>query len=212
MNQPNQPQTEGADIPAEAIAVDATMQNKVLALCEERLSARTAWDETPEALALRKVSSGLGWEQLPIPEAMWHVMEPPVALAAFAHLVAEVGLSIRVPGLVAVAFRYEAFVIASDVSPQADEAIRRRRAGGSVPRNEHIPGRVEQRIISALDMYGRQYMVAADRQDDGTAVLSASKALSGSERMTGRVPSALDALLEGLRPSPTSPGGTFAAG
>ncbi|TQE30860.1 hypothetical protein Sipo8835_22985 [Streptomyces ipomoeae] len=183
---------------------DPQFADVVLALCADYLRGRTEWDETPEALVLRDVNgTGLAWESLDIPEAAWRMAHPPVVLAGFAHLAAQPGLINLPQGVVAVAFRYEAFVIAPYSSPEAAEAIRRRQAGGSTPHNEHVPGRVEQRAITAVDACGRQYMVAADRQTDGGALLSTSKVLLGSQQLKGNVPSSLNELMGALSPQPT---------
>ncbi len=182
---------------------DPQFPDVVLALCADYLRGRTEWDETPEALVLRDANgTGLAWESLGIPEEAWAMTHPPVVLAGYAHLAAQPGLINLPQGVVAVAFRYEAFVIAQDTSPEAAEAIRRRRAGGSAPRNEHVPGRVEQRVITAVDACRREYMVAADRQADGGAVLSTSKVFA-AQKLMGNVPSALNTLMVAMSSQPT---------
>ncbi|MBY8884806.1 hypothetical protein K7472_08095 [Streptomyces sp. PTM05] len=168
------------------------------------LDRRTQWDEPPEILIVTQAPGGnLIMGQLPLPAGLWEVAPPPFVLANYAHLAHATRVR-PVRGLVAVAFRCEAFAISPDVSPEAAEALRRRNAGGSAPPNKDIPGRVEQRVISAVDIEGHDYMITADRRDDGTATAAVCTMHRHGARHTGRVPDAVNSLLAALRPRPAS--------
>ncbi|GAA1919918.1 hypothetical protein [Streptantibioticus ferralitis] len=175
-------------------------ESMILAACEEQLARRTAWDEPPELLVVLR-TGGAEPKAVPIPVslAVWDAMPTAMVVLACAESFTQFGL-IAGDSLVAVALRYEGFAITSESSPQAAEAIRRKRAGGSVPPNAEIPGRIEQRIISARDVHGRHYIASADRRSDGGATPVVSKVIGAAQQMTGAIPDALNALIAALRP------------
>ncbi|MFJ9617820.1 hypothetical protein [Streptomyces noursei] len=178
------------------------MQSKIAAKCAEHLDRRTEWDEPPEVLGLfAEDDQGLRLERLPLPLEVWEMGPAGVMLGAYAQFVVESEME-ALPDLVAVAFRCEAFALQSDASPQAEEAIRRRMAGGSAPRNADIPGRIEQRMLSAVDTDGRHYMSTASRLADGSAAPAATKVFTDGQDPTGRIPAALDRLIAALRLQP----------
>ncbi|MGP8302013.1 hypothetical protein ACTPOK_29655 [Streptomyces inhibens] len=187
-------------------------QSKIAAACTEHLDRRTEWDEAPEILGLFGGDGrGLRLEQFPVPMVLWEAGPPAVMFGRYARAV--VAFEVRaLPDLVAVAFRYEAFALSEDLSPQAAEVLRRRKAGGSVPRNEHVPGRIEQRIVSAVDTQGHHYMITADRMGDGSAAPAVSKLIPKGEQVTGRIPDALNELIEALHPHAAARRGAFGAG
>ncbi|WAZ20195.1 hypothetical protein STRCI_001294 [Streptomyces cinnabarinus] len=123
------------------------------------------------------------------------------------------GQHVIVPGdgdLVAVAFRYEAYSISEDADhPAAREAARRRMSGGSTPRFEHIPGRIEQRCITAVDIGGGRYMASSNRidgsQPDTTEPRAAYLAPDdpSGDQMTGNVVNAVLRMLNAIKPLPT---------
>ncbi|MER8002083.1 hypothetical protein [Streptomyces sp. NPDC095613] len=186
------------------------LQNQVLSVCKENLSQRSRWDERPELLVLeRHDDAGLTAQRFPVPDVLWERRHPAEVLTAVADFCRLSGM-VAPADTVAVALRYEAYSISCHSSPQAAEAIRRRAVGGSVPRNEEIPGRVEQRRITAVDRQGYHYDVAADRQSDGTAAPPVGQVVSGSVRLSGRIPDALTAF--SLAIDPNSGAGDGASG
>ncbi len=142
------------------------------------LRSRTDWDEQPALFTIhRQGATGVRLSPVPIPDDVWTAIgHPPTAVLAVA------GLALRLPRhddgshllvmpgagpLIGAAFRYEAYAITSDSPhPAVQEAARRRRAGGSTPRFEHIPGRVEQRCMTAVDLDGGRYMASSNRIDE----------------------------------------------
>ncbi|MEU7640961.1 hypothetical protein AB0C11_33670 [Streptomyces sp. NPDC039016] len=179
------------------------MQSKIAAKCAEYLDRRTEWDEPPALLGLfAEGDQGLRLERFPLPLEMWEMGPAGVMLGRYAQLVVESEME-PIPDLVAVAFRCEAFALRDDASPQAEEVIRRRMAGGSAPRNADVPGRVEQRMLSAVDTNGRHYMTTADRLANGSAAPAATEVFTDEQDPTGSIPAALDRLIAALRPQPT---------
>ncbi|MGW3121342.1 hypothetical protein ACWDBW_30030 [Streptomyces sp. NPDC001107] len=167
-------------------------QNQILTASHAYLSGRTGWDEMPELVIFKRHSdTGLTVQPLPIADVLWELFHPADVIVASARASKTTRIAAE-PDSVALALRTEGFSISPDTSPQAAEALRRRGAGGSAPRNEQIPGRVEQRWINAVDRHGRQYLVTADRQSDGSATPPVTQPLSGSQRLTGSIQQALD--------------------
>lgn len=180
------------------------LQSQILTVCRAHLSQRTGWDEVPELLVLKRHScTALTVQQLPVPNLIWDKFPPAEVIAALANASVQIGV-VATADTVAVALRSEGFAITHDTSPQAAEAIRRRVAGGSVPSNEHIPGRIEQRCINAVDRHGRQYLVTADRQSDGSAAPAVAQAISDAQQLSGGIPEALNAFGKAvwLHPAP----------
>ncbi|MER5546513.1 hypothetical protein ACWDBP_34890 [Streptomyces sp. NPDC001233] len=177
-------------------------QSKIAALCRGYLDQRTEWDEAPELLGLFTDDEGaVRLEEFRLPAELWELGRPAVILRQYADMVAAFG--VRAPSdLVAVAFRCEAFALTADAGPQAEETIRRRMAGGSVPSNKDVPGRIEQRLLWVVDTEGRQYTVTADRRTDGSASPAVSKVTADRQRLSGLLADALDILLAALRPQP----------
>lgn len=167
------------------------LQSQILTACRAHLSWRTGWDEVPEVLVLKRHSEmGLTVQQLPVPDLLWDMFPPAEVIGALANASIHIG-TVVTDDTVALAVRTEGFTITPDASPQAAEAIRRHAVGGSVPSNKYIPGRIEQRCINAVDRSGRQYLVTADRQGDGSAAPAVGHALSDSCQLTGGIPEAL---------------------
>ncbi|MER6011601.1 hypothetical protein [Streptomyces bluensis] len=178
-------------------------QNQILDACRAHLSQRTSWDEKPEILVLKRHSdTRLSVQHLPVPDLLWEMLPPARVVAALAHAANQLGV-IGTPETIAVVLRYEGFTIKPKVSPQADEALRRRAAGGSSPRNEHIPGRLEQRCISAVDRQGRHYLVSADRRSDGSAAPAVGLAVTETQQVSGTIAKALTTFCKTVWPHQT---------
>ncbi|MCM1972292.1 hypothetical protein, partial [Streptomyces sp. G1] len=112
--------------------------------------------------------------------------------------------------LIGAAFRYEAYAISSDADhPAAREAARRRTAGDSTPRFEHIPGRIEQRCITAVDLDGGRYMASSNRiaesQPDAAEPRVHYLAFGDAKRdtLTGNVVEAITRFFNAIKPVPT---------
>ncbi|MFF9238410.1 hypothetical protein ACF1AY_15955 [Streptomyces sp. NPDC014776] len=155
-------------------AVVQALQDELVA----HLRARSEWDELPALFTVHETEGhGVRLMKLPVPDLVWAGHgHPPTAVASLAavalqlprypdgsHLLAMPGAG----GLIGAAFRYEAYALSSDseASP-VQEAVRRRSVGGSVPRFRDIPGRVEQRCMSAVDLDGGRYMASSSRLDE----------------------------------------------
>jgi hypothetical protein len=182
------------------------------------LRARTEWDEVPAVFTLHEVDPGrVRMVQLPVPDDVWAAVgHPPTAVAAIAGLAT--GLPRQADGshclviagvgrLIGAAFHYEAYALAGDSSnPAVEEALRRRAVGGSVPRFEHIPGRIEQRCLTAVDLDGGRYMVTSSRIDeskpDATDPVVHYLAFGdpNRDRLTGNVVDAVNRLLNVIKP------------
>ncbi|OIJ97791.1 hypothetical protein BIV25_13370 [Streptomyces sp. MUSC 14] len=177
-------------------------QSKITALCEHYLDERTEWDEAPELLGLfTDGQGGVRLVQILLPAELWELDRPPVMLRRYARTVAAFG-GPDLPGLVAMAFRCEAFTLSEDAGPQAAETLRRRRAGGSVPPNKDVHGRIEQRLLVAVDTDGHQYTVTADRRTDDSASPAVTKVIPDGQGQSGLIPDALNLLIGVLRPQP----------
>lgn len=141
------------------------------------LLARTEWDEQPALFTVHQADGqGVRMVQVPLPDVVWTAHgHPPTAVAALAAVALQLPrhpdgshMFVTHDGpLIGAAFRYEAYAISADSNhPAAREAARRRTVGGSTPRFEHIPGRVEQRCMTAVDLDGGRYMASSDRIDE----------------------------------------------
>ncbi|WP_382465841.1 hypothetical protein ACFIN9_26600 [Streptomyces noursei] len=180
------------------------MNEQLEHLCAARLDARTEWDEQPELLVVQgRRRDGLQMRRLPVPDSVWDSVSAPDVPRLYAQAVI-LGGAPPMRDLAAVALRCEGYALNSDSSPQADEVIRRRLAGGSTPRNADLPDRIEQRMLTALGIDGRVYFASADRRSDGGADPAVTKVHATDRPMTGRIPTALDALLTALRAHPVS--------
>lgn len=191
----------------------------------DHLRSRTQWDEQPAVFTLHQTDEhDVRLMQIPVPEALWlAVGHPPSAVAALAA--AGIGLPRHPDGshllvnpfagpLVGVAFRYEAYTLTSDSPhPAVQEASRRRAVGGSVPRFEEIPGRWEQRCMTAVDMDGGRYMASATRTTDtgpgADEPVCHYLAFGNPKRdsMSGNVVDAVIRLLNAVKPLPIRDGG-----
>lgn len=190
----------------------------VKTLLADYLRARTEWDEPPALLTLHEVEPGhVHMVQLPVPEAVWFAIgHPPTAVTAIAS--AATGLPRHPDGshgfvtagvgrLIGAAFHYEAYALEDDSpNPAVEETLRRRAAGGSVPRFEHVPGRIEQRCMTAVDLDGSRFMATSSRIDDAEpdatepVVHYLAFADPRRERLTGNVVDAVNRLLNALKP------------
>ncbi|MFD1656973.1 hypothetical protein ACFSL4_01665 [Streptomyces caeni] len=184
------------------------------------LRSRTEWDELPAVFTIHQVDGqGARMMQVPVPELVWTSQgHPPTALAALAAVSIQLprhpdGSHLLVmPGfgpLIGAAFRYEAYALASDsANPAVQEAIRRRQAGGSVPRFQEIPGRIEQRCMTAVDLDGGRYMASSSRLDeskpDAAEPTVAYLAFGDPKRdtLTGNVVDATNRFLNVIKPVP----------
>ncbi|SMF86441.1 hypothetical protein [Streptomyces sp. Amel2xC10] len=182
------------------------------------LRARTRWDEPP---GLYTVHRGAGSRavlmRIPLPEFVWEQDRPPILVAELALGAASLPrrpdgthpLVAHQPGtLLGVAFRYEAWAISSDSpDPAAREAARRRFAGGSVPRFKDVPGRSEQRCMTAVDVDGGRYMASSTRiaANSSTATAPATHYIAPAAdpvRISGNVVNAVTQLLNAIKPLP----------
>ncbi|MFB7596913.1 hypothetical protein [Streptomyces sp. NPDC056160] len=191
------------------------------------LLSRTEWDELPAVFTIHALNrQGVRIVQVPVPADVWTVLgHPPTAVAVLAatalglprqpdgsHLLVMPGVG----PLIGAAFRYEAYAIsvASD-HPVAQEAARRRAAGGSTPGFKDIPGRVEQRCMTAVDLDGGRYMASSARIDQSRpdaaepSVHYLAFADPKRDSLTGNVVDAVTRLLNVIKPVPMKPGGTF---
>jgi hypothetical protein len=185
------------------------------------LRARTEWDELPAVFTLHALGrQGVRIVQVPVPEMVWSAVgHPPTAVATLATVA--LGLPrqpdgshpLVMPGagpLIGAAFRYEAYTItAASDHPVAQEAARRRAAGGSIPRFKDIPGRIEQRCMTAVDLDGGRYMASSARIDesrpDAAEPVVHYLAFTDPKRdsLTGNVVDAVTRLLNVIKPVPT---------
>lgn len=114
------------------------------------------WDELPSLFLIgfreegdKTLTAGL---ELVLPDELWWSDPDPVAaVGAFTSLLAKGGVPVpdvasQGYGHLGTGMRFESYSIMSGVGdPRHDELIRRRQAGGSVPRYEHVPGSTENR-------------------------------------------------------------------
>jgi hypothetical protein len=143
---------------------------------------------------------------------------PPTAVAALAAVVLQLPRNpdgshlLVVPGvgrLIGAAFRYEAYALISDsTAPAVHEAVRRRSAGGSVPRFRDSPGRIEQWCMTAVDLDGGRYMASSARLDESKPdaaepdVAYLAFADPGRDKLTGNVVDATNRFLDAIKPVP----------
>ncbi|MFF9097587.1 hypothetical protein ACF1AX_31250 [Streptomyces sp. NPDC014802] len=184
------------------------------------LRSRKEWDELPALFTVHETEGhGVRLVTVPVPDLVWAGHgHPPTAVASLAavalqlprypdgsHLLAMP----RAGRLIGAAFRYEAYALSSDseASP-VQEAVRRRSVGGSVPRFRDIPGRVEQRCMTAVDLDGGRYMASSSRLDestvDATEPIVAYLAFDDPKRdkLTGKVVDATNRFLNAIKPVP----------
>ncbi|MEU8906997.1 hypothetical protein [Streptomyces mirabilis] len=185
------------------------------------LRSRVEWDEAPAVFTVHQSDDGsVLLARLPVPESMWSDCgHPPTAVAGLAavatglprypdgsHLLVRPGVG----KLIGAAIRYEAYALSEDSqSPAVREAVRRRGAGGSVPRFEDIPGRIEQRCMTAVDLDGGRYMASSSRIDEleleATEPTVHYLAFGDPRRdsLTGNVVDAAIRFLNAIKPVPT---------
>ncbi|MEV4033422.1 hypothetical protein [Streptomyces umbrinus] len=182
------------------------------------LRSRTEWDEQPALFTLHRADGeAVRLVRVPIPDDVWTTIgHPPTAVTAVAHLALRIPRHtngshlLAMPGagqLIGAAFRYEAYEISVDSDhPAAREAARRRKAGGSTPHFEHIPGRVEQRCMTAVDVDGGRYLASIDRIDESRPEAAEPKtaylAFSDPNRdgLTGNVVDVTNRFLNAIKP------------
>lgn len=192
-----------------------------------QLGSRTEWDEPPGLFTVHwRGGRGLSLVSVPVPDVVWQTLgHPPTVVAAIAAAAPRMPRNpdgshlLVMPGegrLIGAAFRYEAYSISggSD-SPAAQEAVRRRTAGGSTPRFKDIPGRIEQRCMTAVDLDGGRYMASSDRIDE-TQSEAAEPVVHHfpfgdpkRDRLKGNVIDAVTRFLNAIKPVPPRPGTTF---
>ncbi|MFF4689851.1 hypothetical protein [Streptomyces sp. NPDC001307] len=148
------------------------------------------------------------------PDLVWTSHgHPPTAVAALAAVALQLPRNpdgshlLVVPGvgrLIGAAFRYEAYALISDsTAPAVHEAVRRRSAGGSVPRFRDIPGRIEQRCMTAVDLDGGRYMASSARLDESKPdAAEPDVADPGRDKLTGNVVDATNRFLNAIKPVP----------
>lgn len=184
------------------------------------LRSRVEWDEVPAVFTLHQGDDeSVRLAQLPVPESMWTASgHPPTAVARLAAVATRLprypdgSHPLVRPGvgkLIGAAFRYEAYALVGDSpNPAVQEAVRRRGAGGSVPRFEDIPGRIEQRCMTAVDLDGGRYMVSSSRIDESkpeaTDPTARYLAFDDPKRdtLTGNVVDAVIRFLNAIKPLP----------
>lgn len=185
------------------------------------LRSRVEWDEVPAVFTLHQGDDGsVRLAQLPVPESMWIACgHPPTAVAGLAAVATRLprypdgSHPLVRPGvgrLIGAAFRYEAYALAGDSpSPAVNEAVRRRGVGGSVPNFKDIPGRAEQRCITAVDLDGGRYMASSSRIDESepeaTEPTVQYLAFGDPRRdsLTGNVVDAVIRFLNAIKPAPS---------
>lgn len=139
---------------------------------ERLLNERRLWDEPPElGFLYRHEKGGIRAEALPIPGSSWEG-DPKVLLRAMVNVLAEAGgpwgwladtlRKMATDSFVGIYLRTEGWAPPED---QADEVERRRKAGGSIPRFEGMRGRIECRMMTAVDFRGTLYMGLHRRPD-----------------------------------------------
>lgn len=193
----------------------ATVQ-KIQEALTGHLAARTAWDEQPELFTLHQTDAGPALVRVPLPADLWsRIGHPPTAVAAVASIAIQLPrhgdgthmLVLDDAPLIGAAFRYEAYAISEDSDhPAAREAARRRRRGGTTPHFKDVPGRTEQRCITAVDTDGGRYMASASRiSAEGTAATQPNVTylpFSDPRRhiLTGNVVDATNRFLNAVKP------------
>ncbi|MFJ8153929.1 hypothetical protein [Streptomyces sp. NPDC094468] len=200
------------------------IQKPIVQAIEQTLAAhlrsRTEWDETPELFTIHQShDSKVMLARIPVPDVVWDAHgHPPTAVGALAALAHKLprhpdGTHLlvhpRAGKLLGVGFRYEAYTLRSDSPhPAVQEAARRRTAGGSVPNFKEVPGRQEQRCITAIDLDGGRYMASATRIEDGrleaTEPVTRYLAFADPKRdtLSGKVVDATNRLLNAIKPLP----------
>lgn len=169
-------------------------QTQILDACRAHLPSLLQEDALHlEMLILKRHgSSGLTVQQLPVPETLWTRHLPDQVIGLLADAATRLGVTASAE-TAAIALTYDALVVASDTTPQAAEVLRRRAAGGSIPRIEDVPGHVRWRCISAIDRHGRHYLVSGGRNGDGSLDPGMSMAISDSGSVSGAAADALSA-------------------
>ncbi len=189
---------------------------KIQSLLVDHLAARTNWDEPPELFTIHQRDAGPVLMRVPVPDELWGAYgHPPTTVANLAAVALQMPrhpngchiLVVEDAPLIGAAFRYEAYAISHDSDhPAAREAARRRTAGGSTPHFESIPGRTEQRCITAVDTDGGRYMASASRISDQGPDASEPNVtyLAFSDprrdRLTGNVVDATNRFLNAVKP------------
>ncbi|MFI5973546.1 hypothetical protein [Streptomyces sp. NPDC051452] len=186
----------------------------------DHLRTRSEWDEQPALFTIHETTSGASLAQLPVPELVWATPgHPPTTVAALAAVALQLprhpdgSHPLVRPGvgrLIGAAFRYEAYAISGgSTEPAVQEALRRKAVGGSVPRFQEIPGRVEQRCMTAVDADGGRYMASSARIDESMpeAAEPVMQYLAFGDpqrdRLTGNVVDATIRFLNAIKPVPT---------
>ena len=184
------------------------------------LRSRTEWDERPEVFTIHEARPGIvTMVRIPVPDVLWQTYgHPPTAVTALAAMAIKLprfpdGSHVLVwPAggkLIGVGFRYESYALSSDSPhPAAQEAARRRMAGGSTPSFKDVPGRIEQRCITAVDLDGGRYMASSNRLDESRAEATDPSLHylafgdPNRESLSGNVVDAVIRLLNAIKPVP----------
>ncbi|MGW1498948.1 hypothetical protein ACWCQW_10310 [Streptomyces mirabilis] len=182
------------------------------------LRSRVEWDEVPAVFTLHQGDDGsVRLAQLPVPESMWTASgHPPSAVAGLAAVATRLprypdgSHPLVRPGvgkLIGAAFRYEAYALVGDSpNPAVQEAFLRRGVGGSVPNFKEIPGRVEERCLTAVDLDGGRYMASSSRIDESEPdaadpnVYYLAFGDPRRDRLTGNVVDAVIRFLNAIKP------------
>ncbi|MFF0597881.1 hypothetical protein [Streptomyces antibioticus] len=181
------------------------------------LRARIRWDEPPGVYTVHHGDGGCVFlSRIPLPDFVWELDRPSAVVSNLA--VGAAGRGRRPDGthlmvaralgpLLAVAFRYEAWTVSSDApDPAAREAALRKSAGGSVPSFKGIPGRSEQRCMTAVDADGGRYMASATRITDGRPEATTPTVhyfpRTDSRSLSGDVVNAVAQLTNVIKPAP----------
>ena len=162
------------------------------------VKSRTEWDEAPALYTFYVESGRCRLSQIPLPEMVWVLDEPPRVLADFANGVAsgrpeEVRLlqAAVPPSLYGAAFRCEAWEI--DGGKPGTEQRRRGIADAQARRLKDRPDRIEIRSIYGVDRAGVTYAVVQRRgETDTRRSIAYPKPGHG---FAGTIPNALDRLV-----------------
>lgn len=173
----------------------AVMQEVILGAVRRHVKARPHWDEPPELSMIRYAGGRAQLRPVPVPDADWARQDRVTdLLERLAHAISRGGADqIRAAGgppadLAGAAFRTEAWMVAGG-GDEVLAAARRRQL------HAH-PGRVEVRMMTAVDRAGLTYEVTQERL---SGRVNAEVFRRADDRLTrGRVPGALDRIVAAL--------------
>ena len=158
------------------------------------IKSRTEWDEAPALYTFYVENGQCRLAQIPVPEMLWSINEPPIVLASLA----DAGLdgasllqSAAPAGLYGAAFRCEAWEV--DGGKPGTEQRRQALADSKARRLKDRPDRFEIRSIYGVDRAGITY-AAAQRRGETDVRRSIAYPKPG-HGFAGTIPNALDRLV-----------------